>query len=46
MIIEFMSELSKLLGKQSILSVEGLPDIPLFTVKPDGQLIKNTKVFT
>lgn len=38
-VFEFMKNLSKILDKESILTVENSPEYPLFTVNPDGTLI-------
>lgn len=40
-VFKFMRELSKILGKEIILTEENTPEYPLVTVKPDGELIIN-----
>ncbi|MEH7351465.1 hypothetical protein [Gottfriedia acidiceleris] len=38
-VFEFMKKISKLLGKESILTLESDPDNPLVKVRPDGNLL-------
>jgi hypothetical protein len=40
-VFEFMKKISKVLGKESILTVESDPDNPIITVHSDGSLLIN-----